>query len=634
MAAGATRQYTAIFAIGAKLQGSFRGAMVAAQARLRSLQHAAMAVGSAVKKMALMFSGLFAGLAAFGAAAIFKKIFEESSEAAIAADQRTRRMTMSLLQLNDIRKRGRVYAGEQVEELRKHNELLAKQQVYGEEILDAGITQLAVSRVPPKRIAEAIGPMADLLAVAKGVNATQEDMGQLANAFGRAIRTGMGRPLREFGLILSKQEQKTLSTYAKGGQFQKAFDFLMERMKFAAGSAAELMKTPQGRIKLLSNEMDALAKRIGGKILPIQARMADQWRKVLPHIEPLITASFETFGNVMGWVGEQVDAFLKTLYSLDAWAATSDLSNAWSDLVGSVKSLGEAMGISVPQGLSFGQMLGEAVLFSVRILTTELHVLKAAVDAIKNLPQTLADIWKWLMSFSALSGVFQPLQQAFADLVDTLKQVDWGKVFGGLLEAAKVYFAPLLLQIQLCKAAWDEFVKAFPQAPGIIKSALSDIGKAVVDALLLPLKAVTAELRLIQWGFGFLPKKWQPMGGGIPPAAAAIAPTAKAAGGLPAPDIPPDTSGVPGYQHGGIVTRPTLAMLAERGPEAVVPLGALGSGGTNVTFAPNITVNGNMGDSERRALNSTLRDLSRDFIEDFKRAQAQERRLSYESGYG
>ncbi len=35
------------------------------------------------------------------------------------------------------------------------------------------------------------------------------------------------------------------------------------------------------------------------------------------------------------------------------------------------------------------------------------------------------------------------------------------------------------------------------------------------------------------------------------------------------------------FQHGGIVTRPTLAMIGEKGPEAVVPLGK-GMGTANI----------------------------------------------------
>jgi carbon monoxide dehydrogenase subunit G len=105
-------------------------------------------------------------------------------------------------------------------------------------------------------------------------------------------------------------------------------------------------------------------------------------------------------------------------------------------------------------------------------------------------------------------------------------------------------------------------------------------------------------------------------------------------------------------QMGGIVRGLTHAMLGERGPEAVIPLGggrramglldyatrALtggrgGMGGTHVNFTPNITIHGNADEVAQRAMDSRLRDLVRDFIGQFKAAQYQERRLSYESGY-
>jgi len=107
------------------------------------------------------------------------------------------------------------------------------------------------------------------------------------------------------------------------------------------------------------------------------------------------------------------------------------------------------------------------------------------------------------------------------------------------------------------------------------------------------------------------------------------------------------------YAAGGIVNAARAAMVGEGGPEAIIPLTggsraqgllsyaarALGMGGGNVTthhvnFAPNITIHGNASESEQRAMDSRLRDLASDFIDQFSRAQRQERRLSYEGGYG
>ena len=51
-----------------------------------------------------------------------------------------------------------------------------------------------------------------------------------------------------------------------------------------------------------------------------------------------------------------------------------------------------------------------------------------------------------------------------------------------------------------------------------------------------------------------------------------------------------DVPNIPMLAEGGIVTGPTLAMIGERGPEAVIPLsraGAMGMGGNTVYLTVN-----------------------------------------------
>ena len=63
---------------------------------------------------------------------------------------------------------------------------------------------------------------------------------------------------------------------------------------------------------------------------------------------------------------------------------------------------------------------------------------------------------------------------------------------------------------------------------------------------------------------------------------------------------------IPGLQHGGVVTSPTLALIGEAGPEAVVPLDRLHGGG-GATF--NITVNAGMGTDGRQVGNQIVSAL-------------------------
>lgn len=111
-------------------------------------------------------------------------------------------------------------------------------------------------------------------------------------------------------------------------------------------------------------------------------------------------------------------------------------------------------------------------------------------------------------------------------------------------------------------------------------------------------------------------------------AAAATAATTQVAQNEPPPLLK-------ALQHGGVVTKPTLAAIGEKGPEAVIPLGRKGGGGdTAVHFNPIIHINGNASQADQEAMDTKLRDLARDFVAQFKRAQSHERRLSYEGGYG
>ena len=62
---------------------------------------------------------------------------------------------------------------------------------------------------------------------------------------------------------------------------------------------------------------------------------------------------------------------------------------------------------------------------------------------------------------------------------------------------------------------------------------------------------------------------------------------------------------MPELARGGIVSKPTLAMIGEKGPEAVVPLGR---GGAGMTI--NLTINGDINgfDEFSEKVTSVIRD--------------------------
>jgi len=62
--------------------------------------------------------------------------------------------------------------------------------------------------------------------------------------------------------------------------------------------------------------------------------------------------------------------------------------------------------------------------------------------------------------------------------------------------------------------------------------------------------------------------------------------------------------GLPAFAEGGVVNRPTIALVGEKGPEAIVPLGK----GMGATVVQNIYANGDLS-VIRREVASGLRDF-------------------------
>ena len=98
--------------------------------------------------------------------------------------------------------------------------------------------------------------------------------------------------------------------------------------------------------------------------------------------------------------------------------------------------------------------------------------------------------------------------------------------------------------------------------------------------------------------------------GAVVPEAEAVAELARLLGGLLV--LAPTQKKY--LQHGGLVTRPTLAMLGEAGPEMVTPLGG---GGGAMSISPTYNINASIsGDMDIRDLATKLNDA---LVSDYRR---------------
>lgn len=155
-------------------------------------------------------------------------------------------------------------------------------------------------------------------------------------------------------------------------------------------------------------------------------------------------------------------------------------------------------------------------------------------------------------------------------------------IFGKLIEALKTGFNEFW---GVVKGVWDKISGAFSAGLDGIKTAFGawySVVRTYIDALYSAFKTVFNAVASI-WNntvgkLSFKIPSWVPLGLG--------------GKGFDVPDIPM-------LADGGVVTGPTLAMIGERGPEAVIPLNRAGLNGANITV--NMPAGAN-GDDVVRAL--------------------------------
>jgi hypothetical protein len=713
--AEAKREYQTIFTIGAKLLGSFRGAMTAAQSRLRGLAVSARRTFAGLfKGIATGFLGAFAGLAV---GALFRKIFGEAVQQAEQAEQRTKKLFGALMANEKMRQLGVKVGQEQTKLLQDHNEALSHSGVMSADILDTMTAQMALYKLSPQRLKDANAIMADQLAFSKGARATEEDALGLATAHGKAIMKGQVKGLEAYGVYMSKNEAKEYASLAKAGKIEQIHAKLLktyERLSKGRNAAERL--TPTGRIVEFQKAVNNLSQDLGRQLLPIMADIADAWRTLLPSLKPLLLGTFDAIGKGIAYASKQLQEFVQILGQPPALEAWQELKEAFGELGGALTQIAEALGIAVPEGQSFAKILADWVVADIK---------KFAQD-LKDFAQGIKDLTTGFRLFPLAidTYIIDPLNKLSVSL--NKFSAGWRKIpligMGAPKEIAMMeHLAPPGLKEQLAleampkpkptvedvmpdlvntyrtaKQSYTEVATAATESQKEQVSAVQQVSLEISATLLPQITQITAE-----WGRAAAASREMLNVQGVSPAVPAPPPAATTTG-----------AGILARQAGGIIKKPEIAALAEKGPEAVIPLtrhksraaqllswassalkgnvyvppalagGAggylrfggpraeipeeydpygVGRGGpaawgalgllrgagkfigeragreisrTHLNFNPSVTINGNATDAEQRAMDSRLRELAKDFIKQFSDAQEQERRLSYESGYG
>jgi hypothetical protein len=199
------------------------------------------------------------------------------------------------------------------------------------------------------------------------------------------------------------------------------------------------------------------------------------------------------------------------------------------------------------------------------------------------------NIREWAaVAIDAIKGIldgFVNVIKGVLDIINGIISLDGDKiwkgvteVFGGAVEIAQNIFIKLPMAILGFLANllggvinWGiELGGKIREAFDKIVSGAVSFGGQFVNSIISGISGLAGALGNAIWNL--IP---EPFRGMLQGAASFV-------GGIAGGVVRSVSSYIPHFQEGGIVTRPTLAMVGEAGPEAIVPVGAGGGGGLNI----------------------------------------------------
>ena len=285
--------------------------------------------------------------------------------------------------------------------------------------------------------------------------------------------------------------------------------------------------------------------------------------------------------------GKVVDALTSLKSSLFSTGGTTDqvtasMTDRWQALTDRIGSLvGDVVGWwrddMTPAAEKLGQVIADVVDGIVwawqNILGPALRVVTEAVLLAWEVVRTATELLLMPILKAVAAVVAVTLVAAFKVLAETAEKA-WTHVIAPVVAAAWTVIKPVIESMGaffdwLADRIKDVRVAVEGLREGTI--TFGDIASAVASKITSPFIA----------GFNSLLGAIQPVVNAINAVIAAAQTAIDIVRSIPTPSIPSlpggiDIPGIPFFADGGIVTRPTLGVIGEAGPEAVIPLNQLG----------------------------------------------------------
>lgn len=479
---------------------------------------------------------------------------------------------------------------------------------------------------------QAAGMSVDMLQLAADVgsfnNAPTEDV---VTAMGAAFR-GETEPIRQFGVFLDdaavKNQAMSMGLYDgvgaidKNAKAQATYALILQGTQAAQGDFAETSTGLANTQKIAAAEQEEAWTKFGAALVPIATQFTE-----------LLTPAIQLVTQVLGVLADNLPTVIAILIPFGiaiaatvvppflAWAAAT-LAATWP-LLAIAAAVGAFVFILDQLGI-----LDDIIGLFQQAADVVMSALRPAIDSVIGIFRTV---------FGVLQDVAQQLQgplQAGLNLVtgafDLLKgPIDiviglLGTIFDVFMKVAGVLKGPVDIAIHIVTDLFAGLWKGVQMAAGIIGDAIGGIQRVfqtfqrIAQDVLAAIVGAWNTLwggiqRIGQQIMDFVGDIFQPLADAINRVMGIVKDAwngfARAWNGfqinIPKIDIPNPLGGyitlgggsiglphLPLLAKGGIVTSPTLAIIGEAAPEAVIPLDRLGGMGQTI----NVYVEAGIGD--------------------------------------
>jgi hypothetical protein len=414
------------------------------------------------------------------------------------------------------------------------------------------------------------------LAAARG-----KDVGAMSTALGKALEDPIGGlgGLAKAGIMFSDSQKEMIAGLVESGDLLGAQEVVLGAVESKYGGAAEAGAKGSERF---ANAIENLMETAGEPLLGIFANLVTTLQPVLELVGTQLADAFTQMGPILN----------------DVIALLPSLIQSFMPMIPIIGELIELIAGLVVQFLPlfvdlFNQLLPVIMELAPIIADVLLLALQALVPVFMTIVEALMPI------VEALLPVFLQLVTAFAPIVITLIEAFMPLIllilpmfiqFLEFITPMVVWLAELLgnvlvVAVGVLIATFGEaqvFFEAFGKFFTNLWIGIQIIFATVMNGLI---EGFETFINFFVNGFNTLIKGINKVRKELKLTELSLVANVKF-GRLEVPELVPMATG-------GIVTRPTNALIGEAGPEAVIPLSKMGSMGGGPTY--NITVNAGMG---------------------------------------